>query len=165
MHIYMTTAIPADFASILYFTFSKSHFSILITNFYKTPHIPFSILQSFYLNILSLFLFVYFFYYFHFNFFVFPDKCNNSNKETVQRQFFSIWQKFQRPLFYNHMLKANCVQILSTSFFSSLNKDSYIHPTIFIKIHISSSIFFQDSLIFTLYFSLYGSLLFLQITS
>jgi hypothetical protein len=71
--------------------------------------------------------------------------------------FFNL-AKIPTVTFLESYVKANCVQILSTSFFSSSNKDSYIHPTIFIKIHISSSIFFQDSLIFTLYFSLYGSL-------
>jgi hypothetical protein len=66
---------------------------------------------------------------------------------------FSIWQKFQqplfyicfqRPLFYNHMLKPVSVQILSTSFFSSSNKDSYIQY--------SPNYFYQDSYFFLNFF-------------
>jgi hypothetical protein len=54
-------AFPSSFVKIFYFIFSKSYFSTLANYFYNTPHIPFSILQSFYLNILSLFLFANFF--------------------------------------------------------------------------------------------------------
>ncbi len=82
--------------------------------------------------------------------FISPDTCNGSKYATV---IFSIWQKFQqplfyicfqRPLFYNHMLKPVSVQILSTSFFSSSNKDSYIQY--------SPNYFYQDSYFFLNFF-------------
>jgi hypothetical protein len=79
--IQQVRAFPAHFASILYFTAPKSHFSILTTHFYKIPHIPFSILQSFFLNILSLFLFVYYFITFTLTVFVSPDTCNGNNMQ------------------------------------------------------------------------------------
>jgi hypothetical protein len=154
---------PTYFASIIYFTFLKSHFFILITHFYKIPHIPFSILQSFYLNILSLFLFVYYFIIFTSTCLFLLTHATVAIKRLCNGNFFQFG-KNSNGHFLQSYVKTNCVQIFSTSFFSSSNKDSYIHLTIFIKIHISSSIFFQDSLIFTLYFSLYGSLSFLQIT-
>ena len=56
-------AFPTHFASILYFTSSKSHFSILTTHFYKTPHIPFSILQYIILKYYKIILFLYIFFH------------------------------------------------------------------------------------------------------
>jgi hypothetical protein len=50
-------AFPTHFLSILYFTSSKSYFSILHTNFYKTPHISLSILQYFLLKYYKIFIF------------------------------------------------------------------------------------------------------------
>jgi hypothetical protein len=56
-------AFPTHFASILYFTSSKSQFSILTTNFYKTPLIPFSILQYIILKYYKIILFLYIFFH------------------------------------------------------------------------------------------------------
>jgi hypothetical protein len=55
-------AFPTHFPSILYFIFSKSHFFILTTNFYKTLPIPFSILQYIILKYYKIILFLYIFF-------------------------------------------------------------------------------------------------------
>jgi hypothetical protein len=47
----------------LYFTTLKSHFSILITHSYKTPPIPFSILQYIILKYYKIILFLYIFFH------------------------------------------------------------------------------------------------------
>jgi hypothetical protein len=56
-------AFPTHFGSILYFTSSKSHFSILTTPFYKTTHISFSILQYIILKYYKIILFLYIFFH------------------------------------------------------------------------------------------------------
>jgi hypothetical protein len=61
--IYLLRAFPTHFASILYFTPSKSHFSILTTHFYKTPHIPFSILQYIILKYYKIIFFIYIYFF------------------------------------------------------------------------------------------------------
>ena len=50
-------AFPTHFPPIFYFTSSKNYFSILHTNFYKTPHIPLSILQYVLLKYYKIFIF------------------------------------------------------------------------------------------------------------
>jgi hypothetical protein len=50
-------AFPTHFTSILNFTYSKSYFSILHTNFYKIPHIPLSVLQYVLLKYYKIFIF------------------------------------------------------------------------------------------------------------
>ena len=56
-------AFPIHFASILYFTFSKSHFSILTTHFYKTLYMPLYILQYIKLKYYKIIPFLYFFFH------------------------------------------------------------------------------------------------------
>ena len=56
-------AFLTHFESILYFTSSKSYFSILTTYFYKTPHISFSILQYIILKYYKIILFIYIYIY------------------------------------------------------------------------------------------------------
>ena len=56
-------AFPIHFASILYFTSSKSQFFILTTHFYKTPSITFFILQYIILKYYKKIIFLYIFFH------------------------------------------------------------------------------------------------------
>ncbi len=63
MYLYELRAFLVSFASILYFTYSKSYFFSLATHFYKTLHISFSILQYIilkYYKIIPFFIYIFF---------------------------------------------------------------------------------------------------------
>ena len=62
MYLYELRAFSVSFASILYFTYSKSYFFSLATHFCKTLHISFSILQYIILKYYKIILFLYFFF-------------------------------------------------------------------------------------------------------
>jgi hypothetical protein len=55
--LHFVSAFPTGFLYFLYFTSSKTHFSTLHINFYKTPHIPLSILQYVLLKYYKIFIF------------------------------------------------------------------------------------------------------------
>jgi hypothetical protein len=61
--LYSIRAFPTENKLHLYFTTLKSHFSILITYFYKTSHISFSILQYIILKYYKIILFLYIFFH------------------------------------------------------------------------------------------------------
>ncbi len=68
-------AFSAGFASIRYFTFSKSYFFSLAIHFYKTSHILFSILQYFILKYYKIIIF----------FFIFFQHSNHTSRQPNPR--------------------------------------------------------------------------------